>query len=370
MQGLHGLGVVMMKERICLTMIVKNEAAVIERCLTSARGIFSTYCIHDTGSSDNTVEIIKKLMHDWNISGVIKQVEWKNFGENRSACFSEARESLKADAMLVLDADDTINGKINAIALDGRDCAEIGIETGNIKFNQRRLFSMKRNWIYVGKLHEYPTTTDNLPITTHIIKDATIKHNADGGSWCDETGKYNNHVEVMKQTDLTIPRNQFYLAQSLRSASRFHEAIIEYKKRAKMKDGWNQEAVYSMLMAARLESNLGEQERAILDFMNCYEMDRTRKEALMELLCILRTSGNFTLGKMFGEQLLKSKKMTTDGLFAEKTDWQKAMLELGLCEWYTGDKTTAKKLWKRGIEKEKTINNGTKEALLKNMKFD
>ena len=57
----------MMKERICLTMIVKNEAAVIERCLTSARGIFNTFCIHDTGSSDNTVEIIKKLMHDWNI---------------------------------------------------------------------------------------------------------------------------------------------------------------------------------------------------------------------------------------------------------------------------------------------------------------
>ena len=99
---------------------------------------------HDMGGSDNTVEIIKKLMHDWNISGVIKQVEWKNFGENRSACFREARESLKADAMLVLDADDTITGKINAITTEGRDCAEIGIETGNIKFNQRRLFSMKR----------------------------------------------------------------------------------------------------------------------------------------------------------------------------------------------------------------------------------
>ena len=357
-------------EKICLTMIVKNEADVIERCLTSARGVFNTFCIHDTGSSDNTVEIIKKLMHDWNINGIIKQVEWKNFGENRSACFREARASLKADAMLVLDADDTITGKINAITLNGRDCSEIGIETGNIKFNQRRLFSMKRNWIYVGKLHEYPTTTDNLPITTHIIEDATIKHNADGGSWCDETGKYNNHVEVMKQTDLTIPRNQFYLAQSLRSASRFHEAIIEYKKRAKMKDGWNQEAVYSMLMAARLESTLGEPERAILDYMNCYEMDKTRKEALMELLCVLRRSGNFALGKLFGDELMKVRKLKDVGLFAENIDWQTALLELGLCHWYTGDKTTAKKLWAQGIRKEKTINEGTKEALIKNMGFD
>jgi len=357
-------------ESICLAMIVKNEANVIERCLTSAKGIFDTYCIHDTGSSDNTIEIIKELMATWKISGIIRQVEWHDFGTNRTMVFEDIQKNIKIDTIWVTDADDEVIGKKNAITLNGKDVANITIKCGSMQFAVRKLFNAKRNWIYVGKLHEHPTTTDNLPITEHNITEASIKHNADGGSWIDQNKKYSEHVKIMKSMDLTVPRNQFYLAQSLRAASRFHEAIIEYKKRAKMTDGWEQEAVYSMLMAARLELTLGEQERAILDYMNCYEMDRTRKEALMELLCVLRRSGNFALGKLFGDELMKVRKLQDTGLFAEKIDWQTAALELGLCHWYTGDKTKAKKLWTQGIRKEKTINKGTKEALIKNMGFD
>lgn len=356
-------------ERICLTMIVKDEANVIERCLTNARPYFDTFCIHDTGSEDNTMEIIEKLMHEWNTPGILRKTEWANFGENRTAVFREARKKLKANAMLVLDADDIIYGKPNALTLSGKDVAEMTIETGNIKFNQRRLFTTKRDWIYIGALHEYPTPSDCEAISTHIITDVTIKHNADGGSWVNEAEKYNKHVDIMKSTDLTIPRNQFYLAQSLRAASRFHEAIMEYKKRVKMNGGWEQEAVYSMLMAARLEQTLGEQERAILDYMNCYEMDRTRCEALYELLCLLRSSDNFSLGLLFGEKLIHNRPNTRDGLFEEEVDWQNVMLQLGLCHWYTGNKTNAKQLWTKGLRKEKTINKSTKTLLLENMKW-
>ena len=40
-------------------MIVKNESRVILRLLESVRLIVDSYCICDTGSTDNTIEIIK-----------------------------------------------------------------------------------------------------------------------------------------------------------------------------------------------------------------------------------------------------------------------------------------------------------------------
>ena len=45
--------------KLALNMIVKNESKIIERLLTSVLPIVDTYCICDTGSTDNTKEIIK-----------------------------------------------------------------------------------------------------------------------------------------------------------------------------------------------------------------------------------------------------------------------------------------------------------------------
>jgi len=44
---------------ICLCMIVKNEAAVIERCLASVRPLIDTWVISDTGSTDGTQDLIR-----------------------------------------------------------------------------------------------------------------------------------------------------------------------------------------------------------------------------------------------------------------------------------------------------------------------
>ena len=45
---------------LCLNMIVKNESKIITRLLESVLPIIDTYCICDTGSTDNTIEVIEK----------------------------------------------------------------------------------------------------------------------------------------------------------------------------------------------------------------------------------------------------------------------------------------------------------------------
>ena len=43
---------------LCLNMIVKNESKIITRLFDSVLSIIDCYCICDTGSTDNTVELI------------------------------------------------------------------------------------------------------------------------------------------------------------------------------------------------------------------------------------------------------------------------------------------------------------------------
>ena len=46
---------------LCLNMIVKNESRIITRLMESVLPIIDTYLICDTGSTDNTIDVIKKI---------------------------------------------------------------------------------------------------------------------------------------------------------------------------------------------------------------------------------------------------------------------------------------------------------------------
>ena len=50
--------------KICLNMIVKNESKIIIRCFESLKSIVDYIIVTDTGSSDNTVELMNKYLVD------------------------------------------------------------------------------------------------------------------------------------------------------------------------------------------------------------------------------------------------------------------------------------------------------------------
>ena len=83
---------------ISLCMIVKDEQAVLGRCLDSVQGIVDEIIVVDTGSSDCTKEIAAAY-------GKVQDFEWcDDFSAARNFSFAQAT----LDYILWLDADDVI----------------------------------------------------------------------------------------------------------------------------------------------------------------------------------------------------------------------------------------------------------------------
>jgi glycosyltransferase involved in cell wall biosynthesis len=93
-------------------MIVKNEAHIIHESLTCTLPVISTFCIVDTGSTDNTIQKIKDFYSEKGIEGEVHERPWKNFGHNRTEALRLCDG--KMDYALVIDADDLMGFPENA----------------------------------------------------------------------------------------------------------------------------------------------------------------------------------------------------------------------------------------------------------------
>ena len=90
--------------KIGLCMIVKDESHIIHEVLQSTLAIIDTYLILDTGSTDNTIQIIKDFYEKTDVTGMVIQGEWKGFGPSRSEALKLCNG--KMDYILMIDADD------------------------------------------------------------------------------------------------------------------------------------------------------------------------------------------------------------------------------------------------------------------------
>jgi hypothetical protein len=79
--------------KLILILMVKNESKIIRRCLESAEPAVDAFCIVDTGSTDNTVDLANEFVKER--VGIVAHAEWKNFGHNRTISFEVARNFVK-----------------------------------------------------------------------------------------------------------------------------------------------------------------------------------------------------------------------------------------------------------------------------------
>lgn len=239
-----------------LVLIVRNEGAVVERCLDSVRGKVDYWTVVDTGSTDDTVERVERAQEG--LPGQLLTSTWVDFGTNRTEALRAARGT--ADWLLLLDADDTLEGDIPELAADANMLTIEG--HGGFTHQLPKLIRGDLDWSFEGAVHEHLVSPDWR--TTASLASPRVIHHHDGGS---RVGRQDFYVDMLEQSVADDPgdsRSVFYLAQTFRELGRWRESIELYRRRLTM-GGWDEELFYSRyqlgcLLSAHVSFDLGAQE--------------------------------------------------------------------------------------------------------------
>ena len=138
---------------LCLNMIVKDEAAILERCLRAAAPWISHYVICDTGSSDGTPELIKAVLQD--IPGEVHLIEFGDFSRARNEALVRGRNTA-AEYLLLCDADMELKvedpGWHQHLTAPAYQLRQV---SGDLGYYNVRLVRKDAEARYVGATHEY-----------------------------------------------------------------------------------------------------------------------------------------------------------------------------------------------------------------------
>ena len=279
---------------ICLNMIVKNESHIICKTFDNIlKYVPITYwVISDTGSTDNTIELIKGYWKDKNINGEIVEHAWKDFGYNRTKALESAYN--KTDYLLIFDADDSFHGDFKIPVVLDKDSYNLKFGVG-FEYVRPLLINNRRRWKFVGVLHEFLACCEPNPVSATIDGDYHVESGRTGNRSQDPK-KYEKDAKVLemacqteKDTSLT-DRYAFYCAQSWKDAGEPDNAIQWYKKCLTL-NNWYQEKYYSCLMIGNLYKQKGDNMEALKYWLKTTEYDGERMEGITEAIQLLRESG-------------------------------------------------------------------------------
>jgi hypothetical protein len=152
---------------LAAVLIVRDSAAMLERCLTSLRGVVDTIHVHDTGSEDDTPALAGGF------GAVVSHGTWTgDFAAARNAALAEAAAArgtpwTHADWVLSIDADDravAAPGKLREVlAATTADALLVDIDNAHDElpytFRTARLFRPTQlRW--KGRVHEHLVRID------------------------------------------------------------------------------------------------------------------------------------------------------------------------------------------------------------------
>ena len=233
---------------VCLSMMCKNESAVIRETLRSVKPFINSWSILDTGSTDGTQDIILEEMKD--ILGALFEDGWKGWDRSRTQCIQIAQQS-GADFIFVLDADERVlGGKLPE--LDPAKVYNVRVKYGDggMVYSRPNILPAKFPWHYVGVTHEYLTADPQFPPTVQL--DMVIQTRVK-----DTVERYHEDIRLLGEEFAKNPndaRTVFYLAQSYKDAGDPEKAIQFYELRAQM-GGWDEEVYISLLRIAQLKAH-------------------------------------------------------------------------------------------------------------------
>ncbi|MBM4073592.1 MAG: tetratricopeptide repeat protein [Planctomycetes bacterium] len=298
---------------ICLNMIVKNEAAILDGCLQSALPVIDYCVICDTGSSDATVDVIERFSARHQVPGEVHRIPFVNFEVARNEALDLCRSSAAGfEYILLLDADMEVHVETPDFARQLSEPAYMIRQTNSISYFNTRLVRRDCPAKYVGVTHEYLATD---PYAKRFE-----------GLWCydhacgaNRINKFERDIELLSRAIAHDPHDRralFYLAQSYMDAGRHAEAIDWYEKRI-ASGGWAEETWYSMYRLALCHAQLGNVTEFRETCQRAHQFRPSRREPLYSLANHYRILGDYQEAMNWCEAAERIPYPSADALFIQ-----------------------------------------------------
>lgn len=287
--------------RVVALLMIKNESRIIRRCIQHLMSTVDAFYFYDTGSTDNTIEVIHEVMKGqgqgkgkpYSVGGE----PFVNFGVSRSASFRGCVDWVRslcetkghgwnlADTYaLVVDADmNIIQGTAWALSKEvfTKNGYMVLQKNSTIEYYNMRLLRLDYPWTCVGATHEYWSGEDTEKLGRDVL---LIDDRGDGGCKADKYPRDERLLRAELEADPKNVRAHFYMAQTLMCMGQKKEAIGYYKKRIAL-GGWWEEVWYSHYKIAELWRDLGAWEKMELWTQRGYKQYPKRAEAIYMALC-------------------------------------------------------------------------------------
>lgn len=325
--------------RVCLAMIVRNEAQTMPRLVATLDGIIDEWLIVDTGSDDGTPEVVGELLGY--LPGRVEHRPWVNFGHNRTELVELCAGLDGVTHLLLADADMEFTATADfraALAAEPADTLMVRVDSGDHEFRQSYLVRTGPRWHYEGPTHEYLASHDE--VTVANFDALSITHHGDGGNRADKFERDEALLTAHLDAHPDDPRSMFYLAQTYRDLGRADEAIVTYERRAAM-GGWAEEVYYSLLRVGELHHDAGRLPEAVWAWQRAVQARPQRPEAYHRLGRCLNEASQWEPARVWLERA-SALGPCDDLLFVERWVEQWGIeFELAIARWWTGDRARA-----------------------------
>ncbi len=252
------------RPELSVCMIVRDESRDVGDCLESIKGIADEIIVVDTGSIDNTKEVVSAY------TDLIYDFKWvDDFSAARNYSLSKATGKW----VMWMDADDVLQNPeaVKKVLVDKFDVYNFNIIYGGDIFCHARLFRNNFNVKFAGRVHEYPII-DGLPFLEKT--DINVIHKTE--KMMDRPiNRSERNLSLLKQelaADSNNTRALFYMGNTLRELGQYEEAKKVYERYLTF-DTWCDEKWMARKNIGFINLIQGHYRTAMLEFEKAIEID-------------------------------------------------------------------------------------------------
>ena len=295
---------------IALLIMMKDEEKRLYVTLESCLGYINSIVAYDTGSTDNTIKILKDFSDKNKIPLRLKEGIFVNFSVSRNISLDFADSFEDIDFILLLDVNDELRGGDNLMKICKQEmntdntkylvCQQWFSGTYTKYFNTR-LIKARKKLRYKGSVHEWLCDMSTVPTVCHRLTDDIVIYQDRTKDENKSSKRFLKDKELLlldyKENPLET-RTLFYLAQTYDCLNQHDEAFYYYRLRSEL-DGFQEEKFQSYLKCGEISQKLKHSWYNSLEFYMKAIEHSNRVEPLIKIIEYYKNQKNWLLAYTF-----------------------------------------------------------------------